>query len=437
MWSLVARSLVALSLVLGSSGAALAELKAVGPIDPDNGFPLWYQDSTGLTLEACLETNGLCLLDPGLDLPEPNEPISFPDNFPEEIFWWAADSIVETARGGRAIMVLALEGAFDPDVVESGNQLSFGRVRLRVDIDVNLPNEIGTYVVTHPFGVDTFVLEEKDMGKRAINFTEDIGFGSADFSGALASRIGPFLQWDSELPIVDQQGEKYIGDPAVPHTVTGSPYMTNYFKIEGPNIAQNMEDPALCPGATEPNCVMSDLFNLSGKEATRFGVGVTRASSSERNSDSDLDVFAFSISYPPQEIEVSGTGVPYTTMVGDGTGHYFAHIELAAGIEAPESITVTNIYDGIAVQAGVADLVAISYAYYDRDSGLLIVEASSSENAELTVFGTDGVVLGLVTDPPIFVGYVPPHRIVVKSTGGGSDSANVNVGYCKNGKNCK
>ena len=61
----------------------------------------------------------------------------------------------------------------------------------------------------------------------------------------------------------------------------------------------------------------------------------------------------------------------------------------------------------------------------------------TSENAELTVVGTDGVVLGLVTDPPIFVGYVPPHRIVVKSTGGGSDSANVNVGYCNNGKNCK
>ena len=441
-WSLVAGSLMGLSLVLGSS-VALAELKAVGPLDPENGFPLWYQDEDGLTLEACLETNGLCLLDAELDLPEPDEAIDFPANFPGEIFWWTADSILETAQGGRAIMVLALEGAFDPEDIEAGNQTSFSRVRLRVDIDINFPpgQDAGTYTITHPFGVDTFELEEKDLGKRAINFTEDIGLGSADFSGALASRIGPFLTWDSELPIMDAQGDEYIGDPAVEHTVTGSPFGTNYFMIEGPNIAQNEGDNN-CPNPNGRDCIMTEFFALSGKVATRFGVGVTRASVSKNadGTDQDLDVFAFSV--PNQSIEVSGAGVPYAPMLGDGTGRYFAHIE--TGTAAPESITVTNIDDGIAVQSDLADLVSISYAYYDHVSGDLTVEASSSdETAILTVYGTDGVQLGAVTEGRLLVGnvVVPPHQVVVTSSGGGSDSANVDVGYTsgcnKAGKKCK
>ena len=85
-------AIVCLSLV-AAPVPARAELAAVGPLDPANGFPLWYQDQAGTTLELCLDTvssaaGPLCLL----AQPNPNAPISFPDNFGAEAFWWSATS---------------------------------------------------------------------------------------------------------------------------------------------------------------------------------------------------------------------------------------------------------------------------------------------------------------------------------------------------------
>src|SRR5947199_10636063 len=54
-------------------------LKAVGAIDPANGFPLYYPDSTRLALRPCLDP--LCG-GAGSVLPGPNLPLSFPGDFP-------------------------------------------------------------------------------------------------------------------------------------------------------------------------------------------------------------------------------------------------------------------------------------------------------------------------------------------------------------------
>ncbi|MBI4537041.1 MAG: hypothetical protein HY712_03685, partial [candidate division NC10 bacterium] len=57
-------------LLAGSLPASHAALQRVGPIDPANGYPLWYQDTTGLTLDNCMILNqaeadgGWCLLLP-------------------------------------------------------------------------------------------------------------------------------------------------------------------------------------------------------------------------------------------------------------------------------------------------------------------------------------------------------------------------------------
>src|SRR5215467_1094953 len=53
-------------------------LLGFGPVSPVHGFPLYYQDSTLLGLQPCLDT----ICDPALALPDPNKPISFPNNFP-------------------------------------------------------------------------------------------------------------------------------------------------------------------------------------------------------------------------------------------------------------------------------------------------------------------------------------------------------------------
>src|SRR5262245_41211606 len=72
-------------------GRAHAQLAAVGPLSPDNGFPVWYKDGQGLSLDLCLKNTGFCLLDAPVNLTNPNQP--FPQNyggtFPVEAFWWA------------------------------------------------------------------------------------------------------------------------------------------------------------------------------------------------------------------------------------------------------------------------------------------------------------------------------------------------------------
>lgn len=81
------------------------QLVRVGPVSQANGFPQWYQDSTGLALNACLPNakelaDGTCLVTPDM-LSNPGGAISFPTNFPDEFFFYALDSSVVTVNGGR------------------------------------------------------------------------------------------------------------------------------------------------------------------------------------------------------------------------------------------------------------------------------------------------------------------------------------------------
>src|SRR5207249_10281420 len=73
------------SLVMGVAANAYAQpcsthLAGVGPIDQQNGFPEYYIDSNDLALGSCLDLD----CDPGLTVPDPPRPISFPDPFPVE-----------------------------------------------------------------------------------------------------------------------------------------------------------------------------------------------------------------------------------------------------------------------------------------------------------------------------------------------------------------
>ena len=61
-----------------------------GPIDPVNGFPQYYQDSNGLALQQCVDL----VCDPALAIPDPTLPISFPNNFPVELFYSRAISSI-------------------------------------------------------------------------------------------------------------------------------------------------------------------------------------------------------------------------------------------------------------------------------------------------------------------------------------------------------
>jgi hypothetical protein len=198
-----------------------------GAIDPDTGFPTWYQDSTGRQYELCLD-GPLCLS----SRPDQTQPASVgataaESNFPDEAFWWAADAGVTTPGGVDARLVLAQEAAFAAEEPIAGEQIAFGRVRVRVT-----GLQAGAkYRVTHPYGAKDFVAEQGALSGE-INATRDIGCGvPCDFSAPGHSDVGPeFLRWD---PAVEPQAPAgYVGDPAVPHAVVGSPTRNNVFRIE-------------------------------------------------------------------------------------------------------------------------------------------------------------------------------------------------------------
>lgn len=218
----------------------------VGPIDVRHGFPLWYQDDTGVRVALCLDANDLCLG----PLPDPSAQVSVNDrsiNFPGETFWFSAEAEITRANGGKALLVLAKEAAFATDEEPTpGQQLSFDRLRIR--LDRLTPGR--SYKVTHPFGVMTLVADSRGE----INYTSDVGCAAApcDFRAALNGRIGVFLRWDPAVAPLAPAG--YLGDPNVNHKVTGSPLGTNFFRVEGTNI-----------GGTNVNLIQTDLFAVEGK----------------------------------------------------------------------------------------------------------------------------------------------------------------------------
>lgn len=228
-------------------------LAAVGPVDHANGYPFWYGDAgdpdAGLDpvrLELCLD-DPLCPVVG--ELPDPSRPLSYPDNFPDEAFWWSGEAALTTPSGASALLVLAQEAAFGgAGNVAVGEQISFARLRIRID---NVAPG-GTYTVTSPYGVD--VVTADDRGR--VFFTEDVGCLAAPctFTEALDGRVGPFLRWDPAVGPAAPAG--YVGNPLVEHEVVGSPHGTNFFRVEGPDIGG--------PGVDR---VQTDLFVVQGRLA--------------------------------------------------------------------------------------------------------------------------------------------------------------------------
>src|SRR5262245_33412342 len=247
------------------AGAAFAQaqgLQSAGPTDRANGFPRFYVDKAGVGLESCLD-----VLDP-LDscglvgagaVPDPTQPVVFPTNFPDEFFYWTANARIDGVGGGtsRADVTLALEGAFGnaAGTVVDGDQAVFARFRFRVTGGL-IPFE--TYTLTYPSGVQTFTAS----ATGTINFTDDQGCTATppacNFTSVLTTtNAGPFLAWDATAPAPPAG---FIGDPNVDHAITGSPFGTNFMRIDGPDV-----------GGPGVNTVQQNLFAVTGKKFNGVG----------------------------------------------------------------------------------------------------------------------------------------------------------------------
>jgi hypothetical protein len=267
--------LMAALLVLPASAA----LQAVGAIDPANGFPYWFQDSTTLKLAPCLGVNadGSGLADPNCVLPIGTEvfgfpevvtfdsanPILFPNNFPSESFYYIADapSINVGTVGANIAFRMALEGAFASDTGAPAvdQQIAFLRINMRVS-KVGGHNGLApnsAYIVNHPFGTFTLTTDAAgDIISGPQAFRAEDGAFSPPLTTATATtfilpatntNMGPFLKQVDPAPPLG-----YIGDGTLA-TIDPGPNGA-IFSISGPNV-----DGA---GGT---LITSNLWTVSGK----------------------------------------------------------------------------------------------------------------------------------------------------------------------------
>ncbi|CAI8741712.1 Cadherin_4 domain-containing protein [Pseudomonas sp. IT-232MI5] len=427
-----------------AQGIAQAALFAVdpGPYTPANGgFASWYQDSHGRTLDLCLSKalssrvpsapgapSYMCSLLPTPGVFDDAQPIVFPTNFPDEAFWFTGETaLVDAARGIDLGYVSAIEAAFAAEEPVEGDQVSFARIRIRVDVPT-----AGTYVITHPYGVDVFNIDTP--GRRAINMTRDIGIGTPKtYDGALKGDIGPFLRsvngpYTETNPLTGA-AEQFVGDPNLNEAVTGSPFNTNYVRIEGPNGLD----------------LRTNVFAVSGKLSTvvRPTPMITQRSTYSRTAGTSApvaqqDVFVLAPPAPGTVAVTSSTPVLNMTEA-NSTGSWYAQSSVNPTLPTTLQVTADN---HLAIASStpttlpmtLTDLVVIQSAQYSLSSGQLTVVASTSDEtsppvltatsgsgAAIGALGGDGAVKTLATG----ISPIPPAKVRVTSSNGGSDTEEV------------
>jgi hypothetical protein len=413
--------------VFGVANSAGAQsLAQVGPLDPTNGYPMWIEDGNGLQLEICSD-EALC----AFLRPDVLAPLSFPGNFPEELFYYTADALMPTTGVNTAQMIIALEGAFANGPVVPGDQIMFARLRMR--IDGLQPNT--TYTVTTPYETT----DQDTDGAGLINFTIDRGFGAAPYAGILDAGLGPFLQWDPAVAPAPPAG--FIGDIGVEHTVIGSPTGNNFFRIEGPGVgtagAANLcADATLGPDPVDvTDCIETPNFVITGKLATRFGATIDRATYTRSTAGTQVGVWASSASNMDLRATVDGT-TEHALTQDPITGKYFARFAISNAQAVPTSVTLRNYSDipVSSVTAPLKDLVRITQASFDINSGTLVVRGTSSNTVDTTSMsiglgaaGTAGGTLDASGTLTVTGLAVPPNEVVLDSTNGGRTVAEVVV----------
>jgi len=437
-----------------------AALNAVdpGPYTAATGFfPQWYQDTEAVALDLCLSKTlssqvppavppaDMCTLLPNPGVFDDALPIVFPTNYPDEGFWFTGDAAIDATtvpdpQGITLTYVSALEAAFGGGVPAPGDQISFARIRIRVDVPV-----AGTYTITHPYGVYTQFVATP--GIKAINTTADIGIGApGDFTGALTGPIGPFLQsvngpYHETNPDTGVL-ETFIGDPNVStdpefvdalgnpiapllvqgERVTGSPFGTNYVRVQG-------------PGGID---VRTDFFIVSGKlfQATLpTPLTVERASYSNTLLGNfgffETDVFALA----PSTATLTFADIALkTTLMDDldGNSAFYGYDNRTLGVPLSAiDVTAMNPPGNLdtTIPGSLLDLVTINTATYSLSTNELTVEAASSDEINTPVLTLEGTGLtgagaAGVSFPPVLL-TIPPATVTVSSANGGSDTETV------------
>ena len=437
-------ALNALGLTISLTGSAFAQLAAVdpGPYTFATGkFPMWYQDNNQLSMELCQSRAAssrvpvstppayMCTLLPEPGVFDDTLPMVFPDNWPPEAFWFLAETAIPNNGAGFGVdaYVAGIEAAFASENPVDGDQQSFARIRIRVNVPV-----AGTYTITHPYGVET--VNVTTPGRRAINITRDIGIGApGNFSGALNGAIGPFLRsvngpYTEVNP--DTGGvETFVGDPNLTEAVTGSPFNTNFLRIDGPSGAGSIQ---------------TNLFTVAGKvldNRQQTQVAIDRATYRRTSAGVRAEVFAKADSSSTlcfRETVALLPGPPptpcQTSLLGDNNGLFFGQRLGTGTLPSVVVVTATNpagTTRPTAVSAKLTDVVKIQTARYSWANHSLLIEATSTDEVAVPDMVAQGYgrlsKTGTLQKITVADLTQPPATVTVKSAAGGSDTEPVVV----------
>jgi Big-like domain-containing protein len=407
--------------LVGSAVTAEAALQDHGTADPVINFPVWYRDLNGVALQQCRSTtpspNAAAGLVP-MCFPFAADPAGFPGNIGGELFYSDAGALL-AGPGFSLRYTAALEMAYMTGVPTKGQEIVFARIRI-----VIAPTVPGTYKVTHPYGVEIF--PDVGTGPRAVFFTEDIVPIPGNFDAALGGRLGPYLQWDQLLPgesLTNSAGEQFLGDPNYVHTFTGSPFGTNYVRVDGP-VGSNLD-------GVGNDFIQTPLASILGQKYLApipSPLRVNRAVYSRNPASAVNTVDVWATAPTGAKLLLTGTDLPSVAMKSSGNA-FFAHVEIPAGVPLPAGISVTNVSDNppTTVTAGLGDAVNITSATFDTLTNTLTVTAVSSD---LSVPPPALVVEGLFGGPMTAGTYsgvmaatsLPPLTVTVVSAAGGVDT---------------
>jgi hypothetical protein len=448
--------LLALSLLLGLAPAAFGGLSAVGPFNPvappGNGFPLFYTDANGVSVDLPIPPAGDGVAAPTMiyaPLTPTSNPVAVAAGFDTEAFYFnARNPRTFQTRFGKATITIGLEASYANGIPTDGQQTVFARIRIKAAVQA-----VGNYTFFHPWGSETITVTQADItSKKGIFFTSDVGLGTGwipDGAGgwtAVATPLGfygvlqPGNTMSTFLRAVNPAPPAgWIGDGVTTTTFTGSPIGYNKFRLQGPT--------GIDLDGRGNNFIETATMVISGHipltTTTPLPLSVDRLTCSHINAAESLDLFLTSSQGAAISVTDATVGSPtigtvlMTGTVNSPKGKYYRSAPSTAKTVTIAVSDPLGAFTPTSVTANVVDYINLtpSFSLFTR---ILTVNATSSDFFNnttappvLTVTGFGPMTLDPLTgvyslSVPLGLNALPP-SVSVTSSVGGSDTATVAI----------